>query len=84
MIDKLYTQKSGTTASGGATPPPPPGGAPPGGEPPMGLPESEKKDNMKILLESDNFLDEESFIDLSKARNYLGEIEKHLSKLIDD
>jgi intein/homing endonuclease len=85
MIDKLYTQKSGTTASGGATPPPP-GGAPPppGGEPPMGLPESEKKDNMKILLESDNFLDEESFIDLSKARNYLGEIEKHLSKLIDD
>jgi hypothetical protein len=85
MIDKLYTQKSGTTASGGATPPPP-GGAPPplGGEPPMGLPESEKKDNMKILLESDNFLDEESFIDLSKARNYLGEIEKHLSKLMDD
>jgi len=85
MIDKLYTQKSGTTAGGGAATPPPPGGAPPppGGEP-TGLPESEKKDNMKILLESDNFLDEESFIDLSKARNYLGEIEKHLSKLIDD
>ena len=51
-IDKLYTQKSGSTASASGTPPPPGGGAPPplGGEAPMGLPESEKKDNLKILL----------------------------------
>jgi hypothetical protein len=85
MIDKLYTQKSGTTAGAGATPPSP-GGAPSplGGEPPTGLPESEKKDNLKILLESDSILDEDSFIDLSKARNYLGEMEKQLNKLIND
>jgi hypothetical protein len=84
-IDKLYTQKSGSTASGGATPPPPPGGG--GGAPetpPMGLPENEKKDNLKILLESDNLVEDDSFIDLSKGKNYLGEIEKHLDKLIND
>jgi intein/homing endonuclease len=91
-IDKLYTQKSGTTASGGATPPPPGGdpmgGAPMGGAPmegePMGLPENEKKDNLKILLESDNLIDDDSFIDLSKGKNYLGEIEQHLNKLINN
>ena len=83
MVDKLYTSKSGTTAGG--TPPPPPGGAPPlGGEVPTGLPESEKKDNLKILLESDNILDEDTYIDLSKARNYLGEMETQLNKLIND
>jgi len=84
-IDKLYSQKSGSTASASGTPPPPGGGAPPppGGEAPMGLPESEKKDNLKILLESDGLLDDETFIDLSKAKNSLGEMEIHLNKLLN-
>jgi hypothetical protein len=85
-VDKLYTQKSGSTASAGGAPPPPGGGAPPpppGGEEPMGLPESEKKDNLKILLESDGLLDDETFIDLSKAKNSLGEMEIHLNKLLN-
>jgi len=83
-VDKLYTQKSGSTSSAGGAPPPPGGGAPPpSGEPPMGLPESEKKDNFKILLESDGLLDDETFIDLSKAKNSLGEMEVHLNKLLN-
>ena len=81
-IDKLYTQKSGTTANGAATPPPPPGGEI--GVPPTGLPEGEKKDNLKILLESDSLTDDDSFIDLSKAKNSLGEIEEQLRKLMGD
>jgi len=84
-VDKLYTQKSGSTASAGGAPPPPGGTPPPppGGEAPMGLPENEKKDNLKILLESDGLLDDETFIDLSKAKNSLGEMEIHLNKLIN-
>lgn len=82
-IDKLYTQKSGTTSNVGGTPPAggEMGGTPP---PPSGLPESEKKDNLKILLENENFFDDESFIDLSKARNSLGQIEDQLKKLMGD
>jgi hypothetical protein len=82
-IDKLYTQKSGTTSNAGGTPPAggEMGGAPP---PPGGLPESEKKDNLKILLENENFFDDETFIDLSKARNSLGQIEDQLKKLMGD
>jgi hypothetical protein len=84
-IDKLYTQKSGSTTSAGGTPPPPDGGAPPPpeGGAPMGLPENEKKDNLKILLESDGLLDDETFIDLSKGKNFLGEMEVHLNKLLN-
>jgi hypothetical protein len=84
-IDKLYTQKSGSTTSAGGAPPPPDGGAPPppDGGAPMGLPENEKKDNLKILLESDGLLDDETFIDLSKGKNFLGEMEVHLNKLLN-
>jgi hypothetical protein len=87
-IDKLYTQKTGTTsnadAAGGT--PPPSGGGEMGGMPPApgGLPENAKKDNLKILLENENFFDDESFIDLSKARNSLGQIEDQLKKLMGD
>ena len=83
-IDKLYTQKTGTTSNAGSAPPPP-GGAPPppGGEAPMGLPENERKDNLKILLESDSLTEDDSFIDLSKAKNSLGEMEAQLSKLLN-
>ena len=89
-VDKLYGTKSGSTESAGTTPPPPPGdelGAPtppPAGGPEGGLPESEKKDNYNILLESDGFLDDDSFIDLSRGKNYLGEIEEQLSKILRD
>ena len=95
-VDKLYKQVTGSTEtppSGGGPggpsgpppglmgggPPPPPGGGP---EEPGGLPESEKKDNLKILLESDDILGE-SFVDLSKAGNGLGIIEEELSKLLN-
>ena len=95
-VDKLYKQVTGSTEtppteggpggpSGpppglmGGGPPPPPGGGP---EEPGGLPESEKKDNLKILLESDEILGE-SFVDLSKAGNGLGIIEEELSKLLN-
>ena len=75
--------------AGGALPPPPGmdpmAGAPPpppGGE---GLtPESFNRDNLKILLESDSLTDEDSYIDLSKGKNSLGEMEERLNKLLGD
>ena len=95
-IDKLYGSVTGGTAAGGAaTPPPPPGGGeemggempppppPAGGEEPP-IPESFKRDNLKILLENDSLTESDSFIDLSKAKNSLGEIESELSKLLRD
>jgi hypothetical protein len=89
-LDKLYSTKSGTTTTtgGGAGAPPSPGGAPP--PPPVGgeggglTPESFNRDNLKILLESENLLDDDSFIDLSKGKNFLGEMENQLSKLLND
>ena len=91
-IDKLYGNMTGGTTSdqttsgempepaGGGAPPPPP---PPGGE--AGItPESTKKDNLNILLESENLMELDSFIDLSKGKNYLGEIETQLDKLLND
>jgi hypothetical protein len=98
-IDKLYGVKSGATEGSESVPPPPPGGEegglgggseipppPAGGETEGGItPESvEKKDNLKILLETDSLTDDDSFIDLSKGRNYLGEIEDQLGKLLKD
>ena len=96
-VDKLYGNKSGSTANAGGAPPPPPGGdegggsmppPPPPGPEPVGdagvTPESFKRDNLKILLESDSLTDEDSFIDLSKGRNSLGEMEAQLSKLLKD
>ena len=80
-VDKLYTQTSGTT-SGGA---PPAGGAPPPSGGPEGMGERfNNRDNLNILLENEGIFDESSIIDLSKAKNYLGEMENQLSKLLKD
>jgi len=68
---------------GGGAPIPPPPGPEPGGEAEI-TPESFKRDNLSILLESDNLTESDSFIDLSKARNSLGEMEKELNKLLKD
>jgi hypothetical protein len=92
-VDKLYKSVSGATG-GASAPPPPPGGEEGGGPlipppPPAGgeaevTPESFNRDNLKILLETDSLTDEDSFIDLSKGKNYLGEIENQLGKLLRD
>jgi len=93
-VDKLYGQQTGTTAAAGATPPPPPemgGGAPP--PPPPGpepggeagvTPESRRRDNMNILLESNDLINEDDFIDLSKVRNSLGDIGNELDRILND
>jgi len=60
------------------------GGAPPtGGEEGGGLTPEGKSDNLNILLESDDFLTDDLLIDLSKAKNSLGEMEKELDKLLN-
>ena len=67
---------------GGESTPPPAGGEAP---PPAGVtPESVKKDNLKILVEHASMIQDEDFIDLSKARNSLGEIQDELDKLLGD
>jgi hypothetical protein len=97
-VDKLYGSQTGTTAAAGATPPPPPeggmgdmGGAPP--PPPPGpepggdagvTPESKTRDNMNILLESNDLINEDDFIDLSRARNSLGDIGDELDRILND
>jgi len=86
-VDKLYGgTKSGDTAGG--APPPPPGGESSPPPPPAGgeglTPESFNRDNLKILLESDSLTDEDSYIDLSKGKNSLGEMEERLNKLLGD
>lgn len=69
-------------------PPPPPGGPPspppPGPEPggPPTLPENEKKNNLNILLENDNFLNEQYF-NMSRGSNSLGDIEEELLKILN-
>jgi hypothetical protein len=97
-VDKLYKSKSGTTQNaappaeggeppmGGGMPPMSPdmgGGSDLGGEAPPPLPENKEKNNLNILLESDDF-HEDSYIDLGKARNSLGSMEDALSKLLRD
>ena len=88
-VDKLYGgSKSGDT-EGGAPPPPPGGESSPPPPPPEGgdvgmTPESFNRDNLKILLESDSLTDEDSYIDLSKGKNSLGEMEEKLNKLLGD
>jgi hypothetical protein len=96
-VDKLYKTQTGSTQTAGAAPgaeggagapPPPPGGgappSPPAGGPSSGppIPESFKKDNLNLLLESDDLLGDE-FLDLSKASNSLGDIEHELDKLLN-
>ena len=44
--------------------------------------ESLNRDNLKILLENDDITSSNSFIDLSKGSNSLGEIEKELQKVM--
>jgi len=76
---------------------PEPGGAPEAGAPeapapeapapaPGGevTPESFKRDNLKILVESASLTEDESYIDLSKGKNSLGDIEEQLGKLLKD
>ena len=63
--------------------PPAPPGPEPGGDAGV-TPESiNKKDNLKILLENDSLTEDDSYIDLSKARNSLGDIETQLDKLLN-
>jgi hypothetical protein len=66
---------------GGGLPPPP--GPEPGGEAGV-TPESKTRENMNILLESTDFINEDDFIDLSKARNSLGDMGKELDRLLND
>ena len=63
---------------------PPAPGPEAGGEAEI-TPESfNRKDNWNILLESGNMTDDDSYIDLSKSRNSLGDIETELNKLLND
>ena len=85
-IDKLYGTITGKTAgaAAGAVPPPPPGGE---SVPPPPAPinsQFERTDNLKILIEHEDLLSEDEFIDLSKGKNHLGDIEKQLSKILRD
>ena len=98
-IDKLYGGNTGSTEntqSGeemGGEPPLPPsqtsdfGGGeeiPPAPEPAGITPESKtKKENLNILLENDDLMSEDSFIDLSRGSNSLGDIENELDKLLN-
>ena len=75
----------------GGAPPPPPSDFGGGELPPS--PESEsagitpesktKKENLNILLENDDLMSEDSFIDLSRGSNSLGDIEDELDKLLN-
>ena len=72
----------GPEPGGAELPPPPP--PPPGGEEGGITPESFNRDNLNILLESDSLFEEDSYIDLSKAKNSLGQMESQLEKLLRD
>jgi hypothetical protein len=64
---------------------PEPGGAPAGAAPEAEVtPESFNRDNLKILVERSTMTEDESYIDLSKGGNSLGEIEDQLGKLLKD
>jgi hypothetical protein len=63
---------------GGAPPPPEPGGI--GGI----TPESKTRDTMNILLENSDLINEDDFIDLSRARNSLGDIGDELDRILKD
>jgi hypothetical protein len=75
---------------GGGGMEPPSGGEEPLGGPepsepvePAGVTPESRKENLNILLENDDMLSENSFIDLSKGRNSLGDIEDELNKLLN-
>ena len=75
------SELGGEPALGGEELPPAPEA---GGEGEL-TPESfKRKENWNILLESGNMTDDDSYIDLSKSRNSLGDIETELNKLLND
>ena len=88
------TPPTGTEELGGLTPPSgselggeapletPPPAAPPTGEVPEITPESIRGNRLNMLLESDNQLDD--YIDLTKGKNYLGNISGTLDKLLNN
>ncbi len=74
----------GADMSGGEATPPPteePAAETPPAEGAGITPESKMKSDLNILVESGNLQDDD-FIDLSKARNSLGRIEKELNKVL--
>jgi hypothetical protein len=85
-MEDLGGPEPGGAPEGGA----PEGGAPeaaaapePGGAPEL-APESIKRDNLKILVEQGSLTEDDSYIDLSKGKNSLGDIEVQLGKLLKD
>lgn len=68
---------------GGAAPTPPPASGEPSGGGLFGESEENERDLLKILLENDDLLTEDTIIDLSKGKNSLGEIESALDKLLN-
>ena len=96
-IDDLYKTKSGSTASVGAATTgsesdgamggmsmgaPAPPSEPAGDASGSGLPERFKKDDLNLILEETLFKGVD-YVDLSKGRNSLVEIDQKLKKLID-
>jgi hypothetical protein len=81
MEDLGGPEPGGAPEAGGAPEPAP--GPEPGGDAGV-TPESFKRDNLKILVEQSTLTEDESFIDLSKGKNSLGDIESQLSKLLKD
>jgi hypothetical protein len=81
MEDLGGPELDGTPEAGGAPEAAP--GPEPGGDAGV-TPESFKRDNLKILVEQSTLTEDESYIDLSKGGNSLGEIEVQLGKLLKD
>jgi hypothetical protein len=74
----------GGEVGGAATPAAPaPAGGETGGGGLFGESDESEKDLLKILLENDDLLTEDTIIDLSKGKNSLGEIESALDKLLN-
>ncbi len=71
----------GGDLGGGATPPPPP--AEEGGGGPELAPESFNKNKLNLLVENEGLNEIDSYIDLSKGKNSLGDIEDALNKLLN-
>jgi len=83
MEDLGGPEPGGEPETGGAPEAAPAPGPTPGGEAEV-TPESFKRDNLKILVEQGSLTEDESYIDLSKGKNSLGDIEAQLSKLLKD
>ena len=96
-LDKLYGKKEGEPAgesvpageTGGGVPTPEASGGPAAPESPapeLGtVPESdeEKREQMNILLENSSIGGNDEYIDLSKGKSFLNEMEEELGKLLD-